>query len=165
MKIVITILALLIATNLLLAKGNNWELTLANGDIISNISIQNLVGDSLALSQSGKISWINVDSIIVIRKIVESKFWIGAGIGALAGTGLGALIASSSNEKSPSNSFSIRLSQGAAVAIGAVLGGVCGLLIGGIIGATASEDEVYDLAGKTLKEKLGIIRLQVVPKE
>jgi hypothetical protein len=103
MKIRITILTLSLAVNSLLAQENNWQLTLVNGDTISNVSFQNLVGDSLAISQSGQTNWINVESITEIRKIVESEFWTGAGIGAIVGTGLGAIIASSSNKKSTPN--------------------------------------------------------------
>jgi hypothetical protein len=162
MKIRITILTLSLAVNSLLAQENNWQLTLVNGDTISNVSFQNLVGDSLAISQSGQTNWINVESITEIRKIVESEFWTGAGIGAIVGT------ASSSNEKSTPNSFSIRLDQGIVTAIGAALGSVSGIIIGGTVGTLAGKDEVYDLSEIGLRNKLQIIQTILskdVPKE
>jgi len=100
MKIRNVLLLLFIAANALPAQNNAWQVKLAGGDVLSNVALQNVVGDSLAISQTGQTRRIAVDAIVEMRRAGKSKFWQGAGIGLLAGGATGSLIAGPTYEES-----------------------------------------------------------------
>ena len=168
MKIVIMITMLFLTTNSLLAQENIWYLTLSNGDTISSISLQSLVGDSLVISHLGETNWIPVESIVEMRKVGKSKFRKGIGIGFVAGAAIGALIGLATYGKPSSDgSFfeegsTIDLGPGVNALAGGIIGGLAGFVVGGIIGSSYSgKDEIYDLSQKKHEQKLEMIRLLV----
>ena len=160
MKCTITITILLILSNLSFAQQKNINLTLRNGDILSQTSIEKLIEDSVKISISGQPQWIKADSIIEIRQIKKSKFWKGAGIGLLTGTAVGAIIGRASYKEADASddSWNFDFGPGLSTFGGAVLGGLTGTLVGGIVGASSGKDEVYDLSQKKLEQKIEIIK-------
>jgi len=162
MKIRNVLLLIFSAANALLAQDNAWQIKLADGDILSNLSLQNVVGDSLVVSQTGQARRIAVDDIVEMRRAGKSKFWKGAGIGFLAGGATGALIGLATYEEpDPANGFTLDFGPGANALAGGILGGLGGFVVGGMIGASAGKDEVYDFSTKTFEQKLAVLRLIV----
>lgn len=146
-----------------LARENNWQLTLANGDTISSVLLQRLQGDSLAISfaisDTTLMKWISVESIVELRKVKKSKFWKGAGIGFVAGAAVGALIGRASYEEpepTPGD-WNLDFGPGFNTSVGGILGAPVGFLLGGIIGSSAGKDEIYDFTQMKYKQKLDLI--------
>jgi len=140
----------------------NWFITLSNGDVVSIISLQNLVGDTLFISQLGEIIRIPIDSIVEIRNVGESGFAKGAGIGFLAGMGAGILIHTATYEKPKPKSSSFfsggfEIGPGPEVAAG-ILGGLAGFLVGGIIGHNSGEDKIFNLSELNHEQKIELIQ-------
>lgn len=73
MKTAMAIVALFVAAQSSFCQEYNWHLKLANGDTLANVALQNLVGDSLAISHAGQTSLIAVESIVEMRKTGKSK--------------------------------------------------------------------------------------------
>jgi hypothetical protein len=153
----------------LLSMDNNWNLTLSNGDTISNISLNRLEGDSLVISDGAFTKRVLVDSIVEVRQINKSNFREGAGIGLLAGMTIGALMGRASYKKPvPSSGESkdwIHFDVGSgpdgaelSTIGGGLLGCVSGFIIGGIIGASSRGDERYDLLHKNHYQKINMIQ-------
>jgi hypothetical protein len=136
----------------------DYQITLSSGDKIGQISFEKRIGDSVVISHSGQSQLVKIDSIIEIRKIKDSKFWLGAGIGLLGGAVIGGAVgAASYKESDPSpGTFNFDFS-GLTLLSGAVLGGFTGSVCGGLIGLVAGRDEVYNLSEKSHMEKLMII--------
>jgi len=96
----------------------------------------------------------------------KSKFWLGAGIGLLAGGVTGGLIGAATYEESTEPLADIFINptgQGEAIVTGALLGGISGFIIGGLVGSSAGKEKVYDLSNKTREEKLAAIRFLLLP--
>lgn len=164
MKIRNALLRLFIFASALPAQNKVWQIKLASGDMLSNVSVQNVVGDSLAVSQDGQTRRIAVDAIVEMRRARKSKFWLGAGIGLLAGGVAGGLIGAATYEESTeplADVFIDPVGQAAATATGALLGGISGFVIGGLLGSSAGKEKVYDFSTKTVEQKLAALRLLV----
>ncbi len=159
MKIRNVLPLLFISATALLTQDNAWQIKLAGSDMLSDISVQNIVGDSLAISQAGQARRIAVDDIVEMRRAGKSKFWKGAGIGFLAGGATGALVAATTYEE-PANSFAaaFTLDRGSTIVAGAILGGFPGFIIGGLLGSSAGKEQVHDLSNKTREQKLATLR-------
>ena len=160
-KIGITIFFL--SLSLLPAQDYNWNISLANGDTVSNVSPLNLSGDSLLISSITEMKWISVTSIIEMTKLKKSKLAEGMGLGFLAGGAIGAAIGYASYEKpkqSSSGSFSINIDFGPAPYVlgGGLIGGIVGIVVGATIGDSAGGKEVYYLSQYTYDEKVKWIR-------
>lgn len=147
-----------------LARENNWQLTLANGDKISSVSLQRLEGDSLAISSAFSdttfMKWISVESIVELRKVKKSKFWKGAGIGFVAGAAAGALIGWATYEEpepTPGGWDINWWTSDSNASVGAILFAPVGFLLGGIIGSSAGKDQTYDFTQMKYKQKLDLI--------
>jgi hypothetical protein len=165
MKIKNMLLLLFISASALPAQNKVWQIKLASGDMLSNVSLQNVVGDSLAISQTGQARRIAVDAIVEMRRAGKSKFWKGAGIGFLAGGVTGGLIAAATYEK-PKNDFEaivedIFATRQTNIVTGALLGGISGFIIGGLIGSSAGKEQVYDFTQKTREQKSDMLRFIV----
>ncbi len=151
---------ILFSYSLSVAQDNNWQLILASGDTISNVSLQVLEGDTVAVILSDTVHprRILVDSIFVLRKIKESKYWKGAAIGTLTGMSAGALIgfASYSEPEPEPEGWSIRVDfgRGGSAFFGGILGGLMGFVLGGIVGTSAGVDEIYDLSASSHNYKV-----------
>jgi hypothetical protein len=91
-------------------------------------------------SLSGADVSIKIGDIKLIKIIRKSKALIGAGIGALALAGLGAL--------EPYSEFKV---------LGMVIVGIMGLIVGATIGALAGIDYTIKIEGKTDVEIKGIL--------
>lgn len=158
----------ILSISLLSAQDYPWNITLASGDTISNISFQSLLGDSFLITSGAESRLISVTPIIEMTKLKKSKFAEGIGIGLLAGGITGALIglaAYEKPEKSSSEGWSINIDFGPGFYAGggAIIGGVLGMVIGGTVGASASEDEVYDLSQYTYEQKVTLIKSKLSP--
>jgi hypothetical protein len=153
-------------SSLSFAQENNTHLTLINSDTLFQISIEELIDDSVKISFLGQSQWIKVDSILEIRKIKKSKFWQGAGIGFLGGAVMGGVIGRASYKKSApsSGNFNFSLGPGFNTFFGAVIGGITGTLVGGVVGASYGKDELYDLSQKKLEQKIEIIESFIAKK-
>jgi len=149
------VFSLVVSSNTLLAQKNNWYIKISNGDILSSVSLQGLVGDSLAISHLGETNWIPVDSIVEMRKLRKSNFWKGVGIGVVAGAVTGALIGYALYELSPREGFDF------GPVFSALAGGITGLpagcLVGGVISSSGKE-EIYYLTRRKHEQKLVLIR-------
>jgi len=114
---------LFIFANALSAQSNVWQIKLAAATMLSNVSLQNVVGDSLAISQFGQVRRIAVDAIIEMRQAKKSKFWKGAGIGFLTGAAAGALIGLATYEEpNAADGFTLDFGPGANALGGGILG-------------------------------------------
>lgn len=158
MKIRNVLLLFFIFANALPAQNKAWQIKLAGGGMLSNVSLQNVIGDSLAISQAGQTRRIAVDAVIEMRRDGKSKFWKGAGIGLLAGGATGALIAAATYEESTGPFAVDPAGRGGTTIAGAVLGGIPGFIIGGLVGSSAGKAQVYDLSGKTREQKSATLR-------
>ena len=159
-KIGITIFFLSIS--LLPAQDYNWNISLANGDTVSNGSLLNLSGDSLLITSIAEMKWISINSIISMTQIRKSKLADGLVLGLVAGGATGAAIGYASYEKpknTSSESFSITIDLGPAPYVigGGLIGGVVGMIVGATIGDSAGGIDVYDLSQVTYEEKVKII--------
>jgi hypothetical protein len=143
------------------SQSQNWQLTLANGRILSDVMWVKLEGDSVLVSSgSSLVRCFLIDSIAEVRKINQSRFWKGAGIGLITGAAAGALIGRSVYQPSnaPHGEFFIDFGPGINALAGGVLGGLAGIITGGLIGAAAGADEVHDFSESTQLQKLQTVR-------
>lgn len=160
-------------TSSVFGQEKNWQITLTNGKVISNIFLQQVEGDSIALASVSSattiMKWIPVDSITELRHVKKSKFWKGAGIGFVAGATVGALIGWATYEKpapNPDDWFPDLWEGPEYNAIGGgILGAPVGFLLGGIIGASMGRDEIYDFSKMNHKQKLNLSFSLVLKKE
>jgi outer membrane lipoprotein SlyB len=105
------------------------------------------------------MKWISVDSIVELRKVKNSKFWKGAGIGFVTGAAAGALIGWATYEK-PKHTHGMwdwDFGPGFNTSVGAILGAPVGFLLGGIIGSYAGKDEIYNFSQMSYQQKLIIL--------
>jgi len=151
-----------------MSQRTTWQVTLSSGDVISNVELQRLNGDSLVVSNALGSQSISVESITEIRLVRKTSFWKGAKTGALIGaaTGVavgvafGASATPSSGTIGPElDATSLRIT---AAFLGAVVYGtalaVVGGTIGGVVGAVSGVDDVYDLSQMPLRGKLTTIQ-------
>ncbi len=139
-----------------------WQITLADGAIVSQIVVNELRQDSLVVSDGFGIRTIPVQSITEIRYVREGSFWegaeTGAMIGGMIGAATGALVGvelarrpDSANRNKPSEVV------GVAVIIGVLFGilyACPGAVIGGTIGAITGADDYHNLRKLPLPQKL-----------
>ena len=158
MKIRNALLLLFIFATSLSAQDNAWQIKLAGGDLLSDVALQNIAGDSLAILQSGQARRIAIEAIVELQRAGKSKFLQGAVIGMLAGGAAGALIAAATYEE-PKGAFAVDpAGRGGTIAAGAVVGGIPGFILGGLIGSSAGKVKVYDLSGQTREQKKATLR-------
>jgi len=148
----ITLILIICLSSLLYPQENNWKLTLNNGSEITEIQIDSLNGNSFAFKRVGQSELIEVESIAEIRKVNDPNPWLWQGGGFLIGATafLVAASVSSSDEKSMG-------SETAGALLGGVIVGLLGALIGWGISEIIITDDVYDLNGLPLNDKLSIV--------
>lgn len=160
-KILLTVISILLLEASSFAQDNNWQLVLTNGDTISNISLRELEGDSVAIecSNVALTKWIQVDSIAQLRKINKSRFWRGAGIGILVGTAAGALIGLATYEEPTPSPHKWNFDFGPEwnAMGGGIVGGLTGFALGGFIGAALGKDEVYRISQMQKMQKINTL--------
>jgi len=161
-KALFTAIIIFFAQSLLLSQENSWQLTLANGDKISMVSLKKLEGDSIAITFSNTklTKWVPVDSIVELRKIKKSMVWKSIAIGTLAGTWVGILIGLSRCEKasdSPIDEIGMELCYVLSPIGHGITLGLAGSLVGGIVGAFLGADEIYKLSQLGHEQKLNTI--------
>jgi hypothetical protein len=109
--------------------------------------LDSLSGSFLSATSNDKSIRVPIDSTAVLVHFKEGHFWIGAGIGFLAGTITGAVIAGLNVPKQdptkPLASFG-GLEAGGEIAVGMLIGAPLGFFTGGIIAGTDGY-ETYDL--------------------
>ena len=164
-----TLVIFIISSSSLWSKNEDWQITLANGDMISHVSLQRLEDDSLVVSSLSETSsdaqsfkWIPVESIIELRQIKYSKFRKGAEIGCLCGAAAGIVFgtgAGLSVFEEDEDIDILQVSEGALVM--GIFGGLAGSVLGGLVGlvgSTAGKDEVYALSRMDHETKLKTIQ-------
>jgi hypothetical protein len=159
MKVKILISIFILAASSVFAKTNHWNIILAHGDTISNVSLQQLDKDSLTISGEEFTQSVPIDSIMELRKPRKPSFLKGAGIGTLTGTIFGSLLgaATYSDSKSSDGYFDLDFGPGLNIIGGGLAGGVVGFFVGGIIGSS-DKDKVYNLSQKTPIQKYNTIK-------
>ena len=124
-------------------EGTPWETSVITGIRGELIAVKQ---DSLLLLDAeGKDVSINIADIKVIRIVKKSKFWKGAGTGALIGVVTGALWGAQVGEND-------LFSAEATVLVDGIFFGVIGLLIGGVAGAVSRTDKTIQIEGMTDSE-------------
>ena len=161
-KPVVLALGMFMAPCLCVAQGTIWQITLANGAVISAPSCL-IAGDSLRLENDDHAQTVALSELVQLRKIKKSKFWLGSGIGLVVGAATGAIIGAASYEP-PKHTpgewdFEIWDDADANAFFGGVGGGLAGICAGGTVGLLLGKDKVYDLAKMELKEKTEICRM------
>ena len=150
----------LLLGNLSFAQNVDWRVTLAVGQIINDVALKELSGDSLAVVRNGKTQWIPVQSIIEIRLVRKTTFWQGAKIGGIIGS-IAGILHGAINVKVPldmaETQAEIVLFKMIIVSVTGFLGAVYGGLVGGMIGSLAGIDEVYDLSQMNPASKLNLL--------
>ncbi len=144
-----------------LAGENLWRLAILGGDVLPDCRLDSLNDESLVFTQGGLSRSIPVNSIIKMSQQKESHFWLGAGLGLLAGATIGALIGAAAYEE-PEQTGSIHWDlSGLAAGAGGAIGGLTGLVVGGAIGASTGGVRTIDLERKTVTMKLQIMQMLV----
>jgi hypothetical protein len=147
----------LVSTQPSFSEENGWTaITIAN-DTIKSCSIGTISEGSVNLISSSAVIKIPIDSLKTLIRHGESHFWGGAGYGSLIGFAVGAIIGAGTYHK-PTGPFAIDFGQTAETLGGGLLGGVAGFAIGGVIGAISGGGDAYDLAEKSMTEKIEILR-------
>jgi len=120
--------------------GTPWETTDITGIYGELIAVK--PNSLLLLDASGKDVSVDIADIKAIRIVKKSKFWTGAGLGALIGGAAGAILGySSGDDEDTFISFTAEAKAG----LGAISFGLVGLLLGGIAGAGAGKDKTFQI--------------------
>ena len=138
-----------------------WRLIYFSGGGFRVNRLDSLTGSFLSTTSNNKSIRVPIDSIAVLVHFKEGHFWIGAGIGFLAGTVTGAVIAGLNVPKQdptkPLASFG-GLEAGGEIAVGMLIGAPLGFFTGGVIAGTDGY-ETYDLmTQKDVKMKRQILQ-------
>lgn len=166
MNFKILFILLFLSTTSLIAKEKNWQIVLANGDTISEVSMQDIQGNFLICSNTHPefVYLIPVDSITELQNKKKSEVKKFTLIGVLIGGATGALIGwHTYKELAPTGgmTFSWHLEPGSRAAVGGVLGAFTGLIIGRLIGVLGERNEVYDLSQSSYDVKAKFIQAQL----
>jgi hypothetical protein len=167
-SILISFLCLLLTFQFLPAQDNTWNILQVNGDTLFNVSLQNLIDDSLLIASLIETKWgsytkirrIPIASIIEMKKIKKSKIGKGIGLGLLIGGAVGAGIGYATYDKPEHSSgpFAVQIDLGPEfnTLIGGIAGGTLGMIIG--IAVCSGEDVVYDLSQWEYSKKVKWLR-------
>lgn len=167
--LVILMILVLTSTQTLFSQDHRWQLTLADGKLISKVGLHSLFGDSLVVTGNNTVLLVEVGQIREIRLVKVSKLEEGVEIGAGVGTVFGAVYyLATYKEKSVQEPTKSKGWEGIGPKIpdlsgveevlgtlgSALVGGLAGAIVGTVIGAVSSSDEVYDLSQLSLEAKL-----------
>ncbi len=157
----ILMLLVLTSTQILFSQEHRWQLTLADGKIMSGVTLDSLSNGSLVVKRNNSSLSVEVKQIREIRLMKESKLEEGAEIGAGVGLIVGAVyyLATYKEESLSHPNWTVVPDVRPAGKVLGTLGSsiVCGLagaIVGGVVGAVSSRDEVYDLSQLTSEAKL-----------
>jgi hypothetical protein len=154
MKSKITSLIVIINISFISTQDCQWNILLAHGDTLLNVSLEYFTGDYLLITTGAETYWISINSIIEMTKLRKSKAVEGMGYGFLAGGAIGALIGLASYRERGE-----LLSGPGYSAIGfGTIGGILGIVIEGGVGASAGMNQIYDLSHSTYEEKVTLIK-------
>ena len=136
-----------------------WRLIYISGNELRLNRLVSLSDTRLAALRNDKSISIPIDSIAALVHFKEGHFWIGAGIGFVAGTAAGLIIGAAAAPKAdPNKPIQSFANQGGSLATGLIIGAPLGFIAGGIIGGTDGY-ETYDLRGqKDVKMKRQILQ-------
>ncbi|MBI1807612.1 MAG: hypothetical protein HYR76_11230 [Ignavibacteria bacterium] len=136
------------------AQNNNWSVSVKNGPIYDNVSLQALVGDSLSVRDSMQTYMLPIASIAkVVRDEHGSRVATGLVVGAVTGSALGFLAAQLLDKKSPSGNYYYYSSgeennKTAYMLVGGGVGSLVGLFAG-----LSSVTKTYNLQKMGLEER------------
>jgi hypothetical protein len=145
------------------AQDRPWQVILCSGDTLAACRLDSLHDNVLNATCKIRAFSVPVDSIAALVQHKEGHFLIGAAIGTLMGAVAGAIIGAATYEKPKPEpkpgTLNLTFDWGPLAAlVGGIIGAVGGFVCGGLIGSFSAGSETYDLKGKTLREKLYIIR-------
>ncbi len=139
-----------------------WRLMYNSGDNLHLDELDSLSDTHLFALRNDTLISIPIDSIAVLVHFKKGHFWIGAGIGFLAGAFLGGIIGDATAPKGSDSTFGTAFTSGFnrmnAWAGGVTIGAALGFVAGGILSAGDSY-ETYDLrAQKDIRIKWRILQ-------
>ncbi len=140
------------------AQPDEWIVITTVPDTFRSCTIGEITDERVNLIRPGEVVRVHVDSIDVLVRRIDSRFWTGAGIGALTGGALGAIIGAAAHEEPDPGFHLFEISRGGDAFLGGMLGGIGGFVVGGLIGGASGGEERLDLSGHSQKNKLIILR-------
>lgn len=163
-KTVFAVLIICLSTNLVLAQDGQWKLTFNNGSTIQNPVIDSVYGSLLYIRTNGRVKALQLESVEEIRLVRKSIIPRSAWIGALLGAVLGIVIAPDLKRnhraggwRNWGRGFEFGFRTFIVKLCGGLVGGFTGFFIGGMIGGGFISDDVYDMSGIGVNEKIKII--------
>jgi hypothetical protein len=104
-------------------------------------------------TDSGADVSVNLRDVDLIKVVRKSKVALGAGLGLVAGAGMGAILGYSVDQASEEMCFmwfgESSVEESKNVVLFAVIGGFVGALGGGLTGALSSRPEKFEIAGQS----------------
>ena len=154
MKIRFIVLALCLGARVAVAGEDDWQVTKKNGDKVTQLTPVSLANDTLTASSYGIILRFPLDSVVEIRQIGHSKFWLGAALGCAGGAIIGGIIGNARAPQEGVNAVFAPLDVAGDIMVGTLLG----FGIGGAIGSSSGGDQVYDLSQKEKEFKIEVVQ-------
>jgi len=140
------------------AQKNKWKVTLEKGQVITSATLEEISGDSLAISIVGNRFWIQVQSIAEIRFVKESKTLggsiFGCCLGAMSGFFFGPALLCDND-----GGLEDLLCEPMAALGGLIVLGSLGSIIGGGLAKVEGADDVYNLSNLDPLAKLNTVKM------
>jgi len=146
--LLVVALLLHVGSSMGIAQDRYFWLKLSGNRVMVNVQARSIRGDSLEVMQDMNRVFIPIQQIEEVRMIdagsIMNGALIGAGIGMVVG-GVAGAIGKESRERSTS------------IGVSALSVGVIGGIVGSVAGSMQDQEEILDLSGKDLQEKIRLI--------
>ncbi len=148
------------------AQDETWQIVLSSNDTLYGCTLLE-IRDNLLVISTETVESVPIESINVLLRHKQGKFWDGAGYGAMAGAALGAMVGAATYKEpkpKPDDGYFSGMFDGSplgstfSIMGGGLIGAVGGIAIGGLIGASAGGEEVYELSKRPYHARIMILR-------